>query len=64
MVSEQMGYPVKPSESQVNGLAYYMLRLKQLMKAEALFKLNILNYPESANCYDGMGIYTWQKEIK
>lgn len=55
MVSEQMEYPVKPSESQVNGLAYYMLRLKQLMKAEALFKLNILNYPESANCYDGMG---------
>ncbi len=25
------------------------------MKAEALFKLNILNYPETANCYDGMG---------
>ena len=54
-VSEQMGYPVRPSESQVNSLAYYMLRQAQLMKAEALFKLNILNYPETANCYDGMG---------
>ncbi len=54
-VSEQMGYPVKPSESQVNGLAYYMLSQKQLMKAEALFKLNITNYPETANCYDGLG---------
>ena len=25
------------------------------IKAEALFKLNITNYPESANCYDGLG---------
>ena len=54
-VSEQIGYPVKPAESLVNGLAYYMLRQKQFIKAEALFKLNITNYPESANCYDGMG---------
>lgn len=54
-VSAQMGYPVKPGESQVNGLAYYMLSQKQFSKAEALFKLNIANYPESANCYDGLG---------
>lgn len=54
-VSEQIGYPVKPAESQVNGLAYYMLRQKLLIKAEALFKLNITNYPGSANCYDGLG---------
>ncbi len=50
-----MGFPVKPNESQVNGLAYYMLRQKQFPKAEALFKLNIANYPETANCYDGLG---------
>lgn len=54
-VSAQMGYPVQPGESQVNGLAYYMLRQKQFSKAEALFKLNIANYPGSANCYDGLG---------
>ncbi|MFZ1307478.1 MAG: alpha/beta hydrolase-fold protein [Ferruginibacter sp.] len=54
-VSEQIGYLIKPDESQVNGLAYYMLRQKQLIKAEALFKLNITNYPETANCYDGLG---------
>ena len=54
-VSEQIGYPVKPAENQVNGLAYYMLRQKQFIKAEALFKLNITNYPGSANCYDGLG---------
>lgn len=54
-VSEQMGYLIRPGESQVNNLGYYMLRQKQFMKAEALFKLNITNYPESANCYDGLG---------
>jgi tetratricopeptide (TPR) repeat protein len=32
-----------------------MLKQKQFMKAEALFKLNITNYPETANCYDGLG---------
>jgi uncharacterized protein len=54
-VSEQIGYHVKPDESQVNGLGYYMLSQKQFIKAEALFKLNITNYPETANCYDGLG---------
>ncbi len=54
-VSAQMGYLIRPGESQVNNLGYYMLRQKQFMKAEALFKLNITNYPESANCYDGLG---------
>ena len=32
-----------------------MLKEKQFSKAEALFKLNIANYPETANCYDGLG---------
>jgi predicted alpha/beta superfamily hydrolase len=54
-VSEQIGYRIKPNESQVNGLAYYLLRQKHFIRAEALFKLNITNYPETANCYDGLG---------
>ncbi|MBK6636081.1 MAG: hypothetical protein IPG38_19010 [Chitinophagaceae bacterium] len=54
-VSEQIGYLIKPDESQVNSLGYYMLSQKQFSKAEALFKLNITNYPETANCYDGLG---------
>ena len=54
-ISKQIGYLVKPDESQTNGLAYYMLSQKQFIKAEALFKLNIANYPETANCYDGLG---------
>jgi len=54
-VSAQIGYLIKPGESQVNNLAYHMLNQKQFIKAEALFKLNITNYPETANCYDGLG---------
>jgi uncharacterized protein len=54
-VSAQMGYLIKPNESQVNSLGYYMLKQKQFNKAEALFKLNITNYPNTANCYDGLG---------
>ena len=55
IVSAQIGYLIKPGESQVNNLGYHMLNQKQFNKAEALFKLNIKNYPESANCYDGLG---------
>lgn len=54
-VSEQMGYTIKPSESQVNNLGYQMLRTKQLKKSERLFKLNVANNPGSANCYDSLG---------
>ena len=31
------------------------ISLSVLVLAEALFKLNITNYPETANCYDGLG---------
>jgi uncharacterized protein len=54
-VSAQIGYLIKPDESQVNNLGYHMLNQKQFIKAEALFKLNVANYPETANCYDGLG---------
>ncbi|MCW3093795.1 MAG: hypothetical protein JWP81_4864 [Ferruginibacter sp.] len=54
-VSKQIGYLIKPGESQVNNLGYFMLNQKQFIKAEALFKLNITNYPLTANCYDGLG---------
>ncbi|MCY1531163.1 hypothetical protein D9M68_663810 [compost metagenome] len=54
-VSAQMGYLVKPAESQVNRLGYQMLSSKQFKKAENLFKLNVTNYPSSGNCYDSFG---------
>lgn len=54
-VSEEMGYTVQPDESQINNLGYTTMNKKQFSRAENLFKLNIANYPESANCYDSMG---------
>lgn len=54
-VSEKMGYLVKPDESQINNLGYRTMNQRQFNRAENLFKLNIVNYPESANCYDSMG---------
>ena len=54
-VSKQMGYLVKPNESQVNSLGYQMIASKQFKKAESLFKLNIANNPNSGNCYDSIG---------
>jgi predicted alpha/beta superfamily hydrolase len=54
-VSQNMGYQVKPDETQVNNLGYQMLAKKQNKKAENLFKLNIANNPNSGNCYDSIG---------
>ena len=54
-VSEQMGYTIKPDENQVNNLGYKMIGKKQYTKAETLLKLNIINYPQSGNCYDSLG---------
>ncbi|GLU57096.1 hypothetical protein Dfri01_65570 [Dyadobacter frigoris] len=54
-VSEKMGYINMPGESQVNNLGYQMMGTNQYTKAETLFKLNIANNPESANCYDSLG---------
>jgi predicted alpha/beta superfamily hydrolase len=54
-VSKQMGYIVKPSESQVNNFGYQMIATKQFKKAESLFALNIVNNPNSGNCYDSLG---------
>ena len=54
-ISEQIGYIIKPDESQVNNLGYYMLKQKQFNKAEELFKLNATNFPKSSNAFDSMG---------
>ena len=54
-VSKQLGYTIKPAESLLNGLAYYSLNTKQFTKAKYLFKMNVSNYPQSANAYDSFG---------
>lgn len=54
-VSKQLGYPVKPAEDLVNGLAYHSLNTKQFTKAKYLFQMNVSNYPGSANAFDSLG---------
>jgi uncharacterized protein len=54
-VSKQLGYKVKLPESMINSMGYQKLGAKNYDMAEYLFKLNIANYPESANTYDSLG---------
>lgn len=62
-VSEHFGYQVPPSEADVNSLGYNFMTVNKPAMAEAMFKLNIKNYPESANVYDSMGdFYLDQKD--
>ena len=56
-VSKQMGYKVRPAESQINSMGYQALASKQFKKAERFFRYNIDNFPESFNVYDSMGDY-------
>jgi predicted alpha/beta superfamily hydrolase len=63
-VSELMGYTVKPDETEVNNFGYQMLQNKQFKKAESLFKLNVTNYPSSANCYDSFGDFYLETGVK
>ncbi len=54
-VSIHLGYKVKLPESMVNNLGYQKLGAKNFEIAEYLFRLNTVNYPESANTYDSLG---------
>jgi predicted alpha/beta superfamily hydrolase len=60
--TRQLGYPVKPPESLVNELGSYMVSQKKFIKAESLFKLNVVNYPASFNAYDSYGDYFMAKK--
>jgi hypothetical protein len=53
--SKHLGYTVKIPEDMVNALGYQQLAEKNLDMAEYLFKLNIENYPSSANTFDSLG---------
>lgn len=57
VVSKNMGYTIKPAESFVNQLGYGCLQNELPKKAEAFFKLNVKNYPNSSNVYDSLGDY-------
>jgi tetratricopeptide (TPR) repeat protein len=63
-VSKHLGYKVKPPESMVNNLANTYLSVKMFDAAIYLFKLNVINYPESYNVYNSIGDYCSAKGDK
>ena len=54
-VSRKMGFTVHPPESLLNWLGYLYIMEKQYQRSYNLFKMNIDNYPTSANAFDSMG---------
>lgn len=55
-VSKNFGYNVLPPESFINSLGYAFNGNPNTQdKANALFNLNVQNYPNSSNVYDSMG---------
>lgn len=57
LVSNEMGYAVRPSEALINQFAYIFLQQRDDDRARLFFELNIKYYPDSFNVYDGMGDY-------
>jgi len=56
-ISNEMGYKNAAPEAFINYLAYDALLKKQYSRAEALFQLNIENYPNSNKVYDSYADY-------
>ena len=59
-----MGYTISPDEGMVNQLAYYYMQSDAPEKAQAMFAMNIKNYPKSGNAYDSMGDYYSNRKDK
>ena len=56
-LSARFGYTVLPPEAMMNLFGYQLVGLGKLEEALAVFKLNVKNYPESANVYDSLAEY-------
>ena len=54
-ISTHFGYTVLPDEGLVNGMGYGFLQNNKPEHAFVMFKMNVENYPQSANVYDSMG---------
>lgn len=55
LVSQKMGYLIKPSENTINAYGYSSIYMNNLKLARYFFDLNIKYYPESYNVYDSSG---------
>ncbi len=60
-ISNEMGYKNAAPEAFINYIGYDALLKKQYDRAEALFQLNIENYPGSNNVYDSYADYSMAK---
>ncbi|MBS1501083.1 MAG: alpha/beta hydrolase [Bacteroidetes bacterium] len=49
------GHALLPPEDLVNNLGFFMMQQKQFGKAEAMFKMNIKNYPSGPVAYSYLG---------
>lgn len=54
-LSKRYGYRVLPPEGIINGRAYSALRGNRTADALGFFRMNVANYPGSANALDSMG---------
>jgi hypothetical protein len=63
-VFKHLGYKYYPPEWIINQLAYNAMSDKKMAEAELLFKMNITNYPTSANVYDSIGDFEVAKGDK
>lgn len=52
--SRTLGWPVPPTESAVNAVAYAALEHDRVEEALALFRKNVDEHPHSANAWDGL----------
>jgi Tfp pilus assembly protein PilF len=49
--------PICQSASELNTYGYVKMAAGEMAKAEAIFKLNLLLYPQTSNVFDSMGEY-------
>ena len=55
LMSEEMGYTVRPDEGLMNQFGYIFLQQKDFERSRMFFQVNIDYYPHNFNVYDGMG---------
>ncbi|MFN2442168.1 MAG: alpha/beta hydrolase-fold protein [Thermoanaerobaculia bacterium] len=54
-LSGRLGYSILPPEAIVNQIGYQYLAAERFDEAIGAFRMNLENYPESANVYDSLG---------
>jgi predicted alpha/beta superfamily hydrolase len=55
LMSEEMGYKVRPDEGSMNQFGYVFLQQKDYERSRMFFQVNIDYYPQNFNVYDSMG---------